>query len=699
VLTLIASLAIALATPDPTVSLTVPATQTSKILATLEASTGVRLSVEPRFKETPLVVSVHDVPLSKLLANMCVALRVEMQPAKDGYRLARPAKMQTQILADEQADYATEWKSVLDKWQATLVANPWSTNLAKAMFDKEAGRYGSERKGKWERDQPHLDQVQPGSRLLFKLMNSLGPTRLAQMDVAQPTVFSRFPTPMQSPMPKQFEAWLATYIKESSLNPPPAPDEDAVQLDDRGRVSVSLPALGGRIGKVLVSFDRGSITMMVFNEAGTTVDAVDAPSIYDFYPEPDKETRPSPYRDLEPFEPTGLSKQLIEFSDSVSTNDHFNGEADDSPPVKISPELKEFLMNPDRYDPLSLLPSELLHSFARQRKLNLVVQVDDSCSDPGSVVPEGGSKSNIDLGPALEMMFVGQENASTDEGWWVIAPYDQVDSDATRLSRTAFASYLHSSAATGFNLDADVSLMASIPGRPFDSYFYLYSPAESYLASIFGPHEFPDMLCARFLAGLTGTQRRILVGGGTVPASSLSRPQLTALARWIYSPDEEVGHSIAGRGSAAAPLPMYSYEVTELLPTGLPPGIGITLRTETKEGFYVYGTVLSAKFIAAAFLMAEKTNEQSGSGSIENGSVQHGTSANNTVSVTFPNGASFDTAINYAMVTSPTKIGIKDIASESDVKAWIERLRGASTEQLTAIISQESRQLFGDERG
>lgn len=686
---------------EPMVTLRLPATATSKILDQVEASTGTKLSLQASFKEMPLIVSVSNVPLSTFLANVGRALALEVEPIDGGYKLIRTPKMQSEIAEVEAKTYADIWSKTLTKWSGVLSSAPWTTQLANTLLKKEndsrVGEGGLQVGGgesDYQKTGPRLNVMQPSARLLYKALASLGPNTLGHVGVAQTIIYSRFPNRLQRPMPASMENWIRAYETESALNPPPVAtasrNEDvfsSVAIGTMpGRFQRSILTLEGGVGKVHLSVSRDRAIISIYNKDGSELDQAYSPGYGDLSAEP-SEKPTKPFKNLQTIVPGPLTKAQIAYSDTQFDRYDDDGDEISADAVAVSPQLQEFLLNPEKYDPLSLLASDVLLSYADQTQQNLIASVGEYFSDPAGILPDEGGRDVIDVADAMNSIIDDDPNVSPDAGWTVYRPADLLSHENGFIARSASGKYARDTMKSGYNLDSDIAFCRFVNADYYADWYYGDSLVDYYLQDQLGDHDMPGLLCLRFLGTLGIPQRQNLAKGGSLTVGSLTTAQAAALSNWIYDPSATMTGDMSWGGDDNERQPIYLREATERFPNGIPNQTTITMTTHQSSGYFVSGQVMSPKMIAAAILLPsvmppddeEREYVPDPSRTLAASVLQ----TRYDLMFTFAPQKQFTETFSYQNRTGNRhRLTLQQLANNADVKNWLQQLKGLSRNDL-----------------
>ncbi len=571
----------------PTLSLSMPATMLQAVAKQISVKTGTAIAVDRSLGEVPVIVAVKDVSQEELLQKLAHCVGAEVALVDGSYRIRRSAKVEAELREKERSALEQRWIGLLAEKRKVLEKNPWTATHAQKVID--LGR-------KRSRDRSivmpvQLKEFDPSARLLFRLLEAIGPQALGQIPPVGRTVYSRFPTPMQRALPKSVESLLVQFAKDIQASPP--------GLQDRQGIS-------GTVGKLHLCIDNTMMEpgadLMLYNQDGSAGEDAD---IGDFQALPDGKVSENRFGSLKPFQASALTQALSKYATAIyGTDDPFEPVV--SGPQEPSVELRTIFLNPEASDPLSFLYSEALFEYAKQRGVNLVACPPDYDGDEMDFLDDQGQ---VDL-QKVATLFASEMEWSEAKGWAVIRPEFILDVDEHRVSRSALGSFFKKVYKNGSSLITEVDYAAGLPRRRLG-----YSAGSEtlflgfhYLSQLQGGPPFSaygSRYLSRFLGLLTPIQRQRLGTNGVLSATELLPRQVAALADAAY--DE--GY-IEYDESVSETIPEFLTEPTEALPNGVPPGTQVFLKSEAVQVLLVrFGTStakVSAQQIAAARLVKGK---------------------------------------------------------------------------------------------
>ncbi len=197
--------------------------------------------------------------------------------------------------------------------------------------------------------------------------------------------------------------------------------------------------------------------------------------------------------------------------------------------LKFPASLHEKLFNPDKFDPLALVPGEGLAAFAKARNKPLVGCIPDSAY-PG-LITNGAPKTVEEVEEGFK---TGSMRLVPDASFLVIKPAEPATSRRTRVDRIALTTLLAAVANHDTpNLD-ELSAYAVKTVAPADnavSMSFLTKFAPATMGSMAGMVSWDAL---RLFGSLTSSQRQTLASGGQVPFGFVAPVGQNALRAMLY---------------------------------------------------------------------------------------------------------------------------------------------------------------------
>lgn len=460
----------------------------------------------------------------------------------------------------------------------------------------------------------------PAARATAQLVQSLGVRTFADLPLGSRTVFSTRPTRMQRALPNNAlkllqqlsdeEAELGSGMRmfgsgnmRLNIITDGAPTEEAVQG----------PITNGMVVVKKNGDSHGcSITFVGTNARGQQV-----VSATHFLDEP-AEAAPNPLStdSNKEIEFSDLSAEFLKVFDGmrsssaggmfrVGGNASFRvviGSAMDasSPFQAPSSALRDILLKPDQYEPLSLHVRDVFKSISSALEVNAAVLL------PDSTFPK---LANLKLAqkPTVKSVLERLQSDGTmqlkkADGWLTGSPVNQPSARRERVNRGAFARLLKSLGDDGLvSLDERADYASQATNNSTSNFMIPFmSSMEAAIVFALEPDAnarpigdlFTDRETLRFLGSLTMQQRGGLRQEGRIPIGSLSSAQRGHLEQLVFwsedGPQSEAPQQPDMRSLSMAFGPFGrvdpSTERTNVLATGLPATGFVTARFSTNRG-------------------------------------------------------------------------------------------------------------------
>lgn len=547
----------------PNVSYETRAARLPVILAELEAKTGMDLECAPSFKNDVLVIRVENQAPMDLLAKVAQAsvgkwVRegkvIRLIPDED-----RRKQQESERLVRRQRDiqrmldqYAQDLKGEYDAARLTALRSALDTSRQSA-----TGRPFSER-------QTQERTLNPLSRLAMRTLLELGTAQLAALNPGDRLVLSRTPTSRQKPWPKSGELlsefasdWnvYRTSLGNVHLGWTYLRGQGAIKdhLDSTDRIFFS-------VGDVLQTTSTMAHVSVVNKEENVAFGASVPLSV------PSQPADPIRSPELPEVKLT-LDPLTLQLKKALQNSYKWP-----RPPLTLDPEFVKALRQPSKVEPLSF-GSELYLQYAKARKLNLVVWVNDGAFGRG-VLFDTPTLAAFDQASRPFMVFDEQGS------WLVMTPSLPVEARRGRDDREAAGRLIQSAVNhSQVTFDAKADYIAQ---RPLGSIDGLGLRLASFLDQEVRASEVAkDEQLLRLYGSLSASQRKALFEGKSISYAGLSSVQRATWENLVY-----------GFGSTQARVRFHehrefertsqrianSIEPTEEWPTGIPSDASLTLR-------------------------------------------------------------------------------------------------------------------------
>ncbi len=456
-----AILLMAAAWQEPRVTFECPAGRVENVFPELSKAAGVPLRFSAQTKDEVLILCVKDVPLDELRAKIAEAASAEWQAEEGGFRLIRSAGLLRKLEDGHRRQVTEILRASQEVLRKQLEGQPEYSEVAAQGAADRLLTYFREKKqsGNYDYDYRRMEAMQPsfpGWRLAARIAASLDPEVLASIPLRHNLVFSSSPNVMQRPLPKAAMAAIDTYAIEAARFAKHLPAQmewgemgwetntmQALQLGQRENhrpskvlAIVRSPAESGLpLVRVLIADAEGkaagesNLSLVPYDRA--TAAAASIP--------------PGPTANETPIEPRSLSIELAEKAGQL--NRAPRGEV-----PAISPELRAFLLNPERNEIASLTVSDLAIGAAKAKGLNLVMSPSFMVSTSWSAIgirsgdPSSWTPTNILNGLRQTVFGLSGSTGEAAEGWYVLRPKNWVIDRHNWPDRSAHGAFMRAAA-------------------------------------------------------------------------------------------------------------------------------------------------------------------------------------------------------------------------------------------------------------
>jgi hypothetical protein len=505
------------------------------LIAEVAKLSGRHLEVSPVMGTEVLMVSVNNTSSVELLGKIALAATATWQPIEGGYRLVPDNAARGIEGSRERAQRLLAINEGLRKKQE-------AAKKAAAAGDKEAqaaAMAGAFMGGdKVDGFIPMLDLaaiagMEAGDRIVFAT-NANGaqrPLRGNPMPIVTKWVEDHNKTAKMmagsmDEMPEEAKAFMTGPIGErfKKMSKPvnAVPAKVIVAVTKGGNPFFGAMGLGMRVEARAYAADGN----LLLEESGT-LDSDMMAAILEFAV---KKPGAATNGKTTPIEYSEDAKALMKAStmESPMSGGNLNG-------LKFSPSLHEKLFNPDKFDPLALVPGEGLAAYAKARSKPLVACIPDSAY-PG-LITNAAPKT-------IEEVEEGFKNGSMrlvpDTTFLVVKPAEPATARRTRVDRAALAALLAAVANHETPTLDELSAYAVKTVAPADnavSMSFLTKFAPGTMGSMSGMVSWDAL---RLYGSLTTAQRQTLVSGGQVPFSFIPQVGQNALRAMLYGSSSQL---------------------------------------------------------------------------------------------------------------------------------------------------------------
>ncbi|HVT13089.1 MAG TPA: hypothetical protein VHE55_12565 [Fimbriimonadaceae bacterium] len=548
------------------ISVDIPATRASVAFAELSKIAKVTLEPAGNLQNEVFVVSAHDITVDELMKRIAQAESGRWQQEKNGaYLLVRD---NATSVAQERAELKERTDAIRDAVTKLTKEFRSQGNFDQASAQKLADEthqmldHFMESGSKPAPDMTGIEQKTPTARAIARILASIDPAKLAQIGVNQRVVFSTQPTQVQAPLGGQGYSAFQSFITEQqtyteAYNSGQAQDPNTRRMiffNGVGNPSMGSgdPKLGLGVGLVIVQrrSDFGLDVQIVATDP--KLEVITSGNYMLRLPQQSETQTKSAKED-----PLQISDEAKEMAKALGKGEGGSGSpratrvysvassggglafttvgGDGEGQIKLSPGLRAKVLNPDKYDPLSFVPSEALTALAHGKAENLVALLPDSCFGGMTQLFAGN------VTPSQLMANLGSYSlsATQDGDWMVVSPLHPASARAETIDRPALKTLLQSMDRNDcVRLDdaANFALAETkVPGlRDFD---ILYPRMINNGAT---EHDLLPLALGsfgtyKFYGSLSPGQRQSVMSGQPYSFSNLTPQQVSLIADMLYN--------------------------------------------------------------------------------------------------------------------------------------------------------------------
>lgn len=561
------------------------------LIAEIAQQTKLKLEVSPTLSNEVLLVSVQDGRVGDVLARIATAATATWQPMEGGYRLVAD-RAERNIQA--QTERARKLQLVQDQVRKAMKAK---ADAAKAKAQRQNGQ--SPANGKTDDIEEGIAEFM-GTSTVDEFLPMVDLAALAGMEEGDRIVFSTMPTGMQRPLKGNVVPIVAKWVNDhnqtaktmaGSMDEMPEETKAFMSGPIGDRIKRMSRPIQGSPAKLLLVASRGSMPFLgemgldvrlelraygrdgklMLEESGSLDTSLLArfAELATKKPTAQNATRET-LIEYSPLAKEYLGLRNLDVAGGAMSGAMSNG-------LKFSPELRERLFSPDKYEPLGLIPGEALVALANARRKPLVASLPDS-SAPGlfsNTAPKSIEEMERSLGGDGALKVV------PDATFLVVRASEPEAARRMRVDRGALAGLLKAV------VDHEVPTLDELASFATRAPEPTSNPVELGSLMFFAPGVFGSMSglvswdALRLYGSLGPTQRTVLETGGRLPIGSLSSTGLEALRRMIYGANA----TLVPEGSESGATDMITMamqmamgggggdlreEPTEAAPRGLP---------------------------------------------------------------------------------------------------------------------------------
>ena len=533
----------------------------------LGEQTGQRLYVSPNIRDEVVVVHATDVELGDLMAHLADVANAEWRATQSGTVLDRTPAMERELREKSVARRAAEVTEYLDSALRSLPTN-FTTDDAKLLGERIKELGAAQRANQADTavrmEIESAYQRGPAGRLALRLLKTIDPKHLVDLEFAERRVFNLTPTKLQRGFGDGAKEAFETFVREQNVW---AATVGGVQSDLNYSSNPLMHTASVDVAPTdwCIVVSKGEMSAMVFANLVATRPDGTTETLFQFYPPEKRIVELGQFMGAEQRYPpgmTGLVKELAEAAASARTK---------SPKV-LGDEARAYVLNPVDGDVGGLIAGFTMK--LRYPGADIVAIVPDE-----TIYIAQYLLSTVDRPALYDKAFaVGLAlDVKATGAWTCIEPLDPYVASHERTPRAALSTYLRSVSRIGtVTLDdyADLCVETSRPSYVADYDLILLGLPRAQMA---GTQRTWNVIK---LYGLLSPALKLqLAQGATVRFSQLDSVQRAAFLRLAVSQpvDNREPRRSGERGFAIAARPV---EPTELLADGIPADAELSLRVD-----------------------------------------------------------------------------------------------------------------------
>lgn len=616
---------------DRAITLSLPASRASVVLDEIGKQAGIPLSVTNKLADNAVILNVKNVPFNELLQRLSTALNGEWTKKGYGYDLVTSSSLDLKAQrAHLQYDADRIDKYLLHQSQRLAKQPAFDQAAAEKLAEaQDAMARGMNGEGGFTVPVSNSEN-DPAGRLFAAMATVLGADSLATVPENGRVVFSTQPNQMQKNLPPRVTDVVRTYLREQKMVQS-ARKEATNTIENRRIVMTSgalqtgngNPDLG--VGRVMlaVARSRGMLHFDIYidDPNGASIAHGRSPMVINLGPTP--EATPASKDEHIPLSPLAAEFAKMTTERSLATPGNFRRVAivtvntfgftstppgAEAPPV--SAELKARVLDPLKYDPQSLGPTEAFQAAAKARQENLLAVLPDSAILPlNRSLAKGVSVADF-LATSAPLAGITVREA---DGWLTATAADPTAVMSSHVHRPALRKVLQALDTKQTVPLEDLVNFAVRQPKVVDTAGYdgfamrLVNPSGA--TDALNTLSDPDML--RFYNALSAEQRKRLANGGKYRVGDLGNA-VEYLSRMYYqSTGGPFMFSTPGIGYTTrnAIGSLEQNERTLLLPNGIPSDTVVAMQFQRQPVALCYdkfgGSIVNPLSLASRLYAAE----------------------------------------------------------------------------------------------
>jgi len=470
---------------SPSLTLNFPGSRVEDVLVEVSKETKQKYVVSRDLADDVVAVRVSNAKPQDFLPRLAQVLGAEWREANNGLVLvASPAAEK-----EEQAEMAVRRVAALKRTQERLDVQlekfpVFDEKLAKVMFTRVDDTYSKRHALNNEfgiADALDREKALPIKRLLARMVKAMPEKLIGDLAPDTRVVYTDSPNSIQSQIPRELTPLTSTFIKEEQVW---ETAQKSIRTRSGADLEVGLLPPKYKVELALSCSDEGLnqyVEVQVVDPAGK-VWLYAVAGIEDWNPDEAAEYQKPPIAKanesrLDEGEPASSVRRLSQYIQGKLLLDEERSD--------LLSKAGSFLRDPEKVEPLSLVPGALWTELSKQRGENLIAHIADTDFSTIPDLSEGPRTPTT----ALLRLLISHKVAEQD-GWLTIRPKYNFMGRRLRLNRPAAADLIRSSvAAGGFTIEDAAAYVARQPqGYPFQlwpaGYVYAKWPHSSAIGAV-----------------------------------------------------------------------------------------------------------------------------------------------------------------------------------------------------------------------
>lgn len=414
--------------------------QIDRILKQVSKNTSLEFKTDSQIYKEVILVDVNKARLLDFMNYLAHTLNCTLKETEHGYKLLRTEEDKERVFSTDRLLRKKNLDKYFQKEKDFLKTNDTPKKQIEVTLDAlRRVKYELENNIKLSSGTYNVFLNTPIDILLKRILIDIGSERLSAIPYFQPITYSDFPNqsqlPLQINIKKHFEDFLAANnLMGEKISDPIFSDE------------IVKPWSGNILGKVIKVNDYGKLHLDLMCTpfdlfASITLYSKDGERInHSDYSIPLRNDEFSNIDFLEikneTFELSKLSTEFLKIAPSGSAiSSSISPFALGEIPSK---DLHDALMNPEEYDPLSFLASDLIQELSSEGKYNVMARIDDNYLDE---IRSAIRNNRVSIGFALELLSL-KHTIEKENDWIIIKPRNALVCELTRLDRTSLKKFV-----------------------------------------------------------------------------------------------------------------------------------------------------------------------------------------------------------------------------------------------------------------